>query len=228
MDFKDFPLTYQLTNKCIRYLKDEPSVLEGFCEYESTKCFFKAGYDHDTIQNVQHEYDILSKLQQYEFVPKILELKQINQYLIMFIEPLKGNALNNYDTNSTTFINGAKKSLDLLYQLYIEQGFYHRDMHPCNVFIHDDQVYLANMYYSYLPSVNDTLNPFKHYDTWMQDLFVYSLNFNAKSNEDWQKHEDFCDKLEYLRDNESFKNLNNTIMKITYSAFIEQFKNVII
>jgi len=149
-------------------------TLTGFCtgddiEYEkSLKLFFKAGYDMETIEMVKCEHKILSELQDYDFVPHIVCTRQIKRYYILFMEQLDATSLDYIKWDDPQYKLGIQGTLDILYKLYTEKGFLHRDLDPNNIMINsDNKVYLIDFSSSYLSPTS------KPDITWALDFMIF-------------------------------------------------------
>lgn len=177
MDFDDIPFEHELTSHCLKYLlqkftADDLGPITGFCDgavfNSSMKLFFKAGFDTGTTDMVKHEHNILTQLQCYDFIPRVVGVKEIGRYYFLFIERLNGISLDTIDCSDPRWKLGISKSLDLLLKLYRECGFLHKDMHTNNIFLDkNNKVYLLDFAFSYISS---SKIPDK---SWVNDLIVF-------------------------------------------------------
>lgn len=119
--------------------------------------------DNDT-GFVEDEYEILSKLQEYDFVPKIISLSNIGSHKVLFTECINGVSLEEIDANNSRWKKGVAGALDILHKLYIEKGFLHGDLALSNIMIdNNDKVYIIDFEGS---SINTS-------DTWTFDLMIF-------------------------------------------------------
>lgn len=192
----DFPFDHELTANSIESLRANALVpITGFCsgsviEQDSIpKIFFRAGFDNITSPKVENEYDILSKLQVYDFVPRILCFKEMGRYKVLFIGVIDGISLDILTDAHPQFEYALKEGLKLVHRLYCELGFLHKDLHPGNIMLdHKSKVYLIDFTQSIIPSQRVS---------WVLDLsiFVNSLdNFDNRIDQ----LEEFVDKLDQL------------------------------
>jgi RIO-like serine/threonine protein kinase len=137
-------------------LDRDSSPLTGFCNGDvinsnvNVKLFFKAGYDILSNDMIESEYYILSKLQDYDFIPHIICIKQIGRYMILFMERINAISLDMISLHDPRYEIGIRGALNILHKLYIERGFLHKDMHPNNIIIDNNKVYLIDFSSSYL------------------------------------------------------------------------------
>lgn len=97
--------------------------------------FFRMGTKPEVIAEINREFDILSKLQQYDCVPRLYCLKQIGQYTVLFTEFIEGTVLEALINDEIKFKAGVKETLRLAYKLYSEIGFSHCDLHLENIMV---------------------------------------------------------------------------------------------
>lgn len=222
--FKDFPFAHTLTQRFID-LFPANNISEYDCPL-LTGCrdvlksdgtteliFFKAGYNTDTIQRVKHEHDILTQLQHYDFIPKILYTQDIGRYHILFLKHINGVSLDHISYNDERWHKGISNALDIMHKLYSECGFVHKDMHPNNIIIDiDGKVHLIDFEFSYL-------SPNRIPDTsWVNDLGIF---VNSLDNFD----QDLIDKLEAF--DEELSLIFGSMDPILYQAKITKFKQIL-
>jgi len=161
----DIPFQHKFT-KHYEECKIEGSIT-GYC-YEPNLCvghtcpiFFRIDNYGGSVEN---EYEILSKLQEYDFVPKIISLSNIGSHKVLFTECIDGVSLDEIDVNNPRWKKGISGALDILYKLYIEKGFLHEDLCPSNIMIdNNDKIYIIDFEGS---STNTS-------DTWIFDLMAF-------------------------------------------------------
>ena len=161
--FSDFPFECELTENAVWILQRfRSSAITGYCSGDvigrdpSEKLFFRAGYASQSISEVMDEKDILSKLQCYDFVPRIICLKAIGRYIILFTECIEGSALDDLSSNDPRLSQGVIEALMLLYTLYDDIGFTHGDMGLNNIMIDEnDKIYLIDFTESRIPPTID-------------------------------------------------------------------------
>ena len=207
-----------LTQHCYDFLsKDEMILITCYCHgYYDNICidglFAKIGYNEETISHVRDEYRILSKLQDYDFVPKIAFVKEIDEpqkYFILFTQKINGASLDMIDQSDRRWKIGIIGALDLLYKLYIEAGFIHRDMHPNNIMVDEnDKVYIIDFERCKLPGD-------QHKSNWMSELFIFNGSIDTMDDETFEKLEKWEQSFEpYIKCDEYLGNPDNFLQKI--------------
>lgn len=166
-DLGDLPFECTFTQNSILALRyDEHHTLTGYCDGnvigKTGPLFFRLGSDEYTISHVLNEYDVLSKLQHYDFVPRIVELKRIGEYTVLFTELL--SVVDLTEDYKVAIVKG----IYLLHKLYSEVGFTHGDAHIGNMIITSDyKLYIIDFEYSHIP---DNFNDRR---SWKQDFYTF-------------------------------------------------------
>lgn len=202
-----------LTQHCWNFLKNDllngelcPLIITCYCYGQYDGLFAKIGYTKLQIEYIRDEFRILSHLQKYDFVPKIKFVKEINEnepedsdvpkhYYILFTEKINAISLDMIDQSDRRWKIGISGALDLLYKLYIETGFIHRDMHPNNIMIDkDDKVYIIDFERCYLPGDTRKSN-------WVSELSVFNESIEIRDDETFEKLEKWQRSLKLCEEN---------------------------
>lgn len=159
VNFSDFPFDHTLTSDSYDSLVSDTKcvVITGWCAGDiigmKKEVFFRAAVA-EGIQDVLNEYNILTQLQCYDFVPRVYCVRDIGRYTILFTEKIDGVDLDSLRPINLSKVKYAiKQSVRLLYNLYCELGFVHRDLHFGNILIdNNDKVYIIDFTSSEIPS----------------------------------------------------------------------------
>lgn len=214
----DIPFKHELT----AWSKKDPvwmryeTTITGFC-YDSGLCagrsapiFFRAGHNPETIEKVKREHKILSELQDYDFVPRIISLREINQYCILFTECIHGVSLDTIPMSDPRWKIGIMGLMEILYTLYIEKSFVHNDLDPNNIMVdNNNKVYIIDFECSSL----DKFNP------WTKELMI--LNQSISTNDDllFEQIEAFDNELESI----NTKSMDPSL----YKFYMNKFQNML-
>lgn len=146
--------------------------------------FFRMGTKPEVIDEINREYDILSKLQQYDCVPRLYCLKQIGRYTILFTEFIEGTVLEALNNDEIKFKAGVKETLRLAYKLYSEIGFSHCDLHLENIMVTPQgKVYFIDFPSSVISLDRNT----KEFDL---TKFIDEVQYRC-----WENHYSWVDKI---------------------------------
>lgn len=179
----------KITDQCWKYIseyffKDEhiPITCYAHGYYKDRYIdglFLKMGYDEHTVKRVKEEYDILCKLQMYDFIPKVSFISEEGRYYFLFMEKIDGISLDKIPKTDERWKTGICSSLDLLYQLYTEKGFIHRDIHPGNIMIDNhNKVYIIDLEYCHLPGDSYTNA------TWVLELGLLEMSIRYNTSDE--------------------------------------------
>jgi len=186
----DFPFEHELTENSISILRNDTyNAITGFCSgsvinNSSPRLFFRVGHDSLTGRYVEHEYRILSQLQIYDFVPRIVCLKTMGRYTVLFTEVLDAVSLDTLPRNDTRLHHGYHEGLRLAHKLYSEIGFVHGDLYPGNIMISpgksntrkscallESKVYLIDFTTSIISTTQRL--------SWVKDLSIFVCSING-------------------------------------------------
>lgn len=164
-------LPFEIISYSEHYTKYKHNTITGICNKFDKNVFFKASKYHYDKEKLHNEYLVMSKLQDYDFVPKVIGQEEYNKYYIIYTEIIDAVSLDLLETNDSKFKIGLINVCQLLKKLFIEKGFNHNDMHTNNIMIDiNNEVYIIDFEYSKLNSESWTkdfncfLNSFDHID----------------------------------------------------------------
>lgn len=191
------------------------STITGYC-YEPTLCtgyscpiFFRTDYYDGSVQT---EYEVLSQLQEYDFVPKIIAISNIESHKVLFTGCIDGVSLDYMEIDDPKWKDGIIGALNILHKLYIEKGFLHGDMAVNNIMIDkDDKVYIIDFEGSVLDK--DA--------TWIDDLmrFVDGISYSMDDA--------VTSKLESLYGELDALLVTKSTNADLYMEYITKFKNIL-
>lgn len=179
----DFPFDHVLTQTSIdSLLHNDLDTINGSCSGAvigrdpETRLFFRAGFEEYTIKHIQNEYNILTKLKCYDFIPRLVDLRVMDgipghsglgKYTIIFSEFILGVTLDKIP-NTPEYEKGIKWTLRLVHRLYSEIGFVHKDLHTNNMTLTPNgNIYLTQFATSSIPTTFETR------ESWVGDLSIF-------------------------------------------------------